>query len=143
MLTGTPAPEPSNRTARGAAGETPDGTVEERRANRRIRLAAPWLAGGAAAAVTFVTTTAEWLPGPPPLRVALIAGASLLAGFDELGDRWWQARARRSLAEVLIEAGRHAEAREPAAQALEIYRSLGNAAGESRAQEVLARATAP
>ncbi|GAA2080409.1 ATP-binding protein [Actinomadura alba] len=59
--------------------------------------------------------------------------------FRRLDDRWWEARGLRTLAEVLLDAGRAEEAREPAAQALDIYRSLGNEAGVSRARDVLAR----
>jgi tetratricopeptide (TPR) repeat protein len=59
--------------------------------------------------------------------------------FRELGDRWWEARSLRTLAEVLLAANRAADAREPAEQALDIYRSLGNEAGVRRARDVLAR----
>jgi tetratricopeptide (TPR) repeat protein len=59
--------------------------------------------------------------------------------FRELGDRWWEARSLRTLAEVLMDADRAADARRPAEQALEIYRSLGNEAGVRRARDVLAR----
>lgn len=40
---------------------------------------------------------------------------------------------------VLLDAGRHADAREPAEQALRIYRGLGNQVGEDRARNALAR----
>jgi tetratricopeptide (TPR) repeat protein len=60
--------------------------------------------------------------------------------FEELGDRWWQARGLRTLAEFLIEAGRPSDAKEIAGQALGIYRSLGNEGGMGRAQAVLDQA---
>jgi tetratricopeptide (TPR) repeat protein len=63
--------------------------------------------------------------------------------FHELGDRWLQARCLRTLAEVLVDASRHAEAHEPAEEAVGIYQSLGNQVGETRARNILARAESP
>lgn len=63
--------------------------------------------------------------------------------FQELGDRWLQARCLRTLAEILVGAARHTEARAPAEEALLIYQSLGNEVGETRARNILARTREP
>jgi hypothetical protein len=65
------------------------------------------------------------------------------AAFQELGDRWLQARCLRTLAEILVDAARHTEARAPAEEALLIYQSLGNEVGETRARNILARTRKP
>ncbi|GII59145.1 hypothetical protein Pth03_75340 [Planotetraspora thailandica] len=74
---------------------------------------------------------------------AVLALRGAVRDFEELGDRWWLARSLRTLGEALLDAGRRQEAREPVEQALEIYRSLANEAGVSRAQDVLERAMRP
>lgn len=55
-------------------------------------------------------------------------------------NRWLQARCLRTLAEILVDAGLRAEARDPAKEAVRIYQSLGHEAGEAHARTVLARA---
>lgn len=50
------------------------------------------------------------------------------------------ARCLRTLAEILVAAGRHEEAHRPAEGAVRIYQSLGNQVGEARARTILARA---
>lgn len=74
---------------------------------------------------------------------AVTALREAAGAFHELGDRWLQARCLRTLAEILVEADRHAEAHEPAEAAVRIYQSLGNQIGETRARNILARAESP
>ncbi|MBO3747997.1 tetratricopeptide repeat protein [Streptosporangiaceae bacterium NEAU-GS5] len=76
--------------------------------------------------------------GRIPEAVTALRGA--VRDFEELGDRFWQARTLRNLAEVLLDAGRAADARMPAQQARDVFAELGNEAGATQAQQVLDRA---
>ncbi|WP_306369086.1 ATP-binding protein [Nocardiopsis sp. CC223A] len=61
------------------------------------------------------------------------------AGFQELGDRWWHARAHRMAAQSLLRVHRTAEAEELARVAVEGYRGLRHRSGRLRAMKVLAQ----
>ncbi|MFB9840725.1 tetratricopeptide repeat protein, partial [Actinoallomurus acaciae] len=77
------------------------------------------------------------------IEEAVTALRHAAGAFRELGDRWFQARCLRTIAEILVGANRPAEAREPAEEAVRIYQSLGNEVGEARAEHILARTRPP
>jgi len=65
-----------------------------------------------------------------------MTGTSTIASFETAGDRWWQARTQRNLAELRLRQYRYEEARNLLEQAQQVFHGAGNRYSEAQTLRV-------